>query len=103
MLKLTKFDKTDYERYPYVENFCGEIVPRLARVKMRLPDYEGLFATLVVDGNGIQVMIYNEAGEQRMVFCRELTPFPLAVFVAEHLEAPLDLEVLTKFGFEKFK
>jgi hypothetical protein len=103
MLKLKKFDATDYERYPYVEDFCGEIVPRLAQVKMRPPDYEGFFAMLVVDGNGIQVMIYNEAGEQRMVFCRELYPFPLAVFVAEHLEDPLDLEVLTRFGFEKFK
>ena len=48
-------------------------------------------------------MIYNEAGEQRMVFCRELYPFPLAVSVAEHLEEPLDPEVLIRFGFEKFK
>ena len=103
MLQLTKFDETTYERYPYVENFCGEIVPRLTRVKIRPPDYEGWFATLVVDGNGIQVMIYNKAGEQKMVFCRELYPFPLAVFVAEHLDEPLDLDVLTRFGFEKFK
>ena len=103
MLKLKKFDAIDYERYPYVENFCGEIVPRLAQVKLRPPDYEGFFATLVVDGNGIQVVIYNEAGEQRMVFCRELYPFSLAVFVAEHLEEPLDPEVLTRFGFKRFK
>ena len=103
MLKLKKFDATDYERYPYVEDFCGEIAPRLAQVKLRPPDYEGFIATLVVDGNGIQVMIYNEAGEQRMVFCRELYPFPLAVSVAEHLEEPLDPEVLIRFGFEKFK
>jgi len=103
MLELTKFDKNNYERYPYVEDFCGEIVPMLARVKMGPPDYEGWFATVVVDGNGIQVVIYNEDGEQRMVFCRELTPFPLAVLVAEHLEEPLDPEVLTRFGFKRFR
>ncbi|MGB8991897.1 MAG: hypothetical protein WCD80_07575 [Desulfobaccales bacterium] len=103
MLKLTKFDETDYIRYPCVEDLCGEIVPLFAQVKMGTPDYEGLYATLVVDGNGIQVMIYNEDGEQKMVFCRELYPFPLAVFVAEHLEEPLDTEVLTNFGFQRFK
>ncbi len=103
MLELMKFDETDYIRYPGVEDLCGEIVPRLAQVKMVTPDYEGLFATLVVDGNGILVMIYNEEGDQKMVFCRELYPFPLAVFVAEHLEEPLDPEVLTRFGFERFK
>jgi hypothetical protein len=102
-LELTEFDKTDYDRYPCVENLCGEIVPLLAQVKMAPPGYEGWLATVVVDGNGILVMIYNENGEQRMVFCRELYPFPLAVLVAEHLEEPLDPEVLTRFGFERFK
>jgi len=75
----------------------------IARVKMRTPGYEGLLATVVVDGNGIQVMIYDEEGEQNMVFSRELCPFPLAVFVAEHLEEPLDPEVLIKLGFQRFK
>ena len=103
MLKLRKFDASDYERYPYVENLGGEIVPMLAQAKMGPTDYGGRFATVVVDGNGIQVMNYNEAGEQRMVFCLELYPFPLAVFVAEHLAEPLDPKVLTRFGFEKFK
>ncbi len=102
-MELTKFDQTDYERYPCVEDLYGEIVPVLARVKMGPPDYEGWSATVIVDGNGIQVMIYNGEGEQRMVFCRELYPFPLAVLVAEHLEEPLDPQVLTKLGFEKFK
>ncbi len=102
MLKLKKFDETDYASYPRVEDLRGEIVPMLARVKMRTPGYEDLFATVVVDGNGIQVMIYNEDGEQQMFFSRELYPFPLAVFVGGHLEEPLDLEVLTKLGFERF-
>jgi len=62
-----------------------------------------LLATVVVDGNGIQVMIYDEDGEQKMVFCREIYPFPLAVFVAEHLQEPLDPEVLIKLGFERFE
>jgi hypothetical protein len=103
MLELTKFDETDFNRYPSVEVLAGTIVPMLARVKMRTPDYEGLSATVVVDGNGIQVMIYNEDGEQKMFFCRELYPFPLAVFVAEHLEEPLDPEVLIKLGFTRFE
>lgn len=103
MLKLRKFNAADYERYPYVEDLCGEIVPMLAQAKMGPTDYGGRFATVVVDGNGIQVMTYNEDGRQKMVFCRELYPFPLAVFVAEHLEEPLDPEVLAKFGFERFK
>ncbi|MGD0969983.1 MAG: hypothetical protein ABSA04_01070 [Desulfobaccales bacterium] len=103
MLKLTKFDKTDFNRYPNVEVLAGDIVPMLGQMKMRTPDYEGLSATVVVDGNGIQVMIDNEDGEQKMVFCRELNPFPLAVFVAEHLEEPLDPEVLIKLGFERFE
>jgi len=103
MLKLTKFDETDFNRYPYVEVLAGDIVPMLAQVKMRTPDYEGLAATVVVDGNGIQVMIYNADGEQQRVFSRELYPFPMAVFVAEHLEEPLDPEVLTKLGFERFE
>jgi hypothetical protein len=102
-LELRKFDEPDYSRYPYVEDLFGEIVPMLAQVKIKTPDHEGLFATLVVDGNGIQVMIYNKDGEQRMVFCRELYPFPLAIFVAEHLEEPLDPEVLTRFGFQRFQ
>ena len=103
MLKLTKFDATDFNRYPCVEELGGEIVPRIARVKMRTPGYKGLLATVVVDGNGIQVMIYDEDGEQKMVFSRELYPFPLAVFVAEHLEEPLDPKVLIKLGFQRFK
>ena len=103
MLELTKFDETDYIRYPYVEDLCGEIVPMLAQVKMAPPDYEGYFATVVVDGNGIQVMIYDKNREQRMVFCRELYPFPLAVLVAEHFAEPLDPEVLIRLGFERFK
>lgn len=103
MLALKKFDAADYNCYPCVEDLCGEIVPMLTQVKMVKPGYEGLLATLVVDGNGIQVMVYTEDGELRMVFCRELYPFPLAVFVAEHLAEPLDPEVLIRFGFEKFK
>lgn len=103
MLELKEFDKSDYYRYPYVEDFCGEITPMLARVKMAPPTYEGWVAIVVVDGNGIQVRVYNENGKPRMVFCRELYPFPLAVLVAEHLGEPLDLDVLTRFGFEKFR
>ncbi|MGO9622731.1 MAG: hypothetical protein ACLPT6_15160 [Desulfobaccales bacterium] len=102
MLKLKKFDETDFNRYPYVEELGGEIVPLLAQVEMRTPDYEGLWATVVVDGNGIQVTIYDEDGEQKMFFCRELYPFPMAVFVARHLEEPLDPQVLIKLGFERF-
>ena len=102
MVELTEFDETDYERYPRVEDLRGEIVPMLARVKMRTPGYEGLYAKLVVDGNGIHVMIYNEDGENQMVFSLELSPFPLAVFVGEHLEEPLDPEVLTRLGFVRF-
>lgn len=102
MLKLSEFEQTDYERYPFVENLFGDIVPLLAQVKMA-PPYEGWHATVVVDGNGILIMIYNENGEQRMVFCRELFPFPLAALVAEHLEIPLDPKVLTRLGFEQFK
>jgi hypothetical protein len=103
MMELKRFDETDYQSYPAVEDFCGEIVPMLAKVKMGQGDYVGRFATVVVDGNGIQVMTYNEDGNQKMVFCRELHPFPLAVFIAEHLEEPLDPEVLINFGFERFK
>ncbi len=103
MLNLKKFDKTDYANHPAVEDFCGEIVPRLVQVKVTTPDYEGMQATLVIDGNGIQVRVYNEDGEQKMFFSRELRPFPLAVFVAEHLEEPLDPAVLTRFGFERFQ
>lgn len=103
MLELKDFDEAAYRHYPYVENLCGEIVPRLARVQLVTPDFAGLSATIVVDANGIQVMIYDESGKLRSVFCRELYPFPLAVFVAEHLEEPLDPAVLTRFGFEKFK
>jgi hypothetical protein len=102
-VKLTEFDAADYIRYPCIEDLFGEIVPMLGQVKMGTPGYEGWLATVVVDGNGIQVMIYDEDREQRMVFCRELYPFPLAVLVAEHLEEPLDPAVLTKFGFERFK
>ncbi len=103
MLKLTQFDQAAFNRYPRVEELSGEIVPRLAQVKMTPPDYEGWSGTVVVDGNGIQVMIYNKDSEEKIVFCRKLNPFPLAVFVAEHLEEPLDLKVLTRFGFKGFK
>ncbi len=103
MLELSDFDASDYEHYPCVENFGGEIVPRRAQVSMRTKDYAGLPATVVVDGNGIQVLIYGEDGKQKMVFCLELNPFPLAVFVAGHLDEPLDPEVLTRLGFERFK
>jgi hypothetical protein len=103
MLQLKKFDQNDYISYPYVEDLVGEIVPMIAQVKIKTPDPEGLWATLVVDANGIQVMIYNKDGEQTRVLCRELYPFPLAVFVAEHLEEPLDPEVLVRFGFQRFK
>ncbi len=103
MLKLKKFDEDDYIRYPYVENLCDEIVPRLARVKMGSPAFEGMWATVVVDANGIQVMIYNKAGDLYVVFVRELYPFSLALFVAEHLDEPLDPGVLIGFGFERFK
>ncbi len=103
MLKLKKFDAADYEQHPYVEDLCGEISPMLIQVEMAPTDYGGRFATIVVDANGIQVMTYDEDGKQLMVFCRELYPFPLAVFVAEHLEEPLDPQVLTRFGFDQFK
>jgi hypothetical protein len=102
MLKLKKFDETDYERYPRVENLRGEIVPMLARVQMRMPGNEGWYAKVVVDGDGIHVMVYDEDGEHQMVFSRELTPFPLAVFVGENLEEPLDPQALTKLGFVRF-
>ena len=103
MLKLRKFDENDYQRYPYVEDFCNEIVPLITRVQMGRPDIVGQFATIVVDGNGIQVMTYNEDGKRVMVFVRKLYPFPLAVFVAQHLDEPLDPEVLTRFGFERIR
>ncbi len=101
MLALKKFDANDFNRYPYVETLGGDIVPRLARVKMATR--EDLLTTVVVDGNGIRIVAYDEAGIQRMIFCRELYPFPLAVFVAEHLDEPLDPDVLIRFGFERFK
>jgi hypothetical protein len=103
MLKLTQFGKTEFKRHPHVAELSGEIVPMFAQVKMAPPDYEGWFATVLVDGNGIQVIIYNKDREKKMVFCRKLHPFPLAIFVAKHLEEPLDLEVLTRFGFQGFK
>jgi len=103
MLQLAKFDENDYHRHPWVENLFGDIVPMVAHVKMAPPLYEGWSATVVVDGNGILITIYNEAGEMKMVFCRELYPFPLAVLVANHLEEPLDPEDLTRLGFERFK
>ena len=102
-LNLRKFDRTDYENHPSVEDYCGEITPRFAQVNLKLPEYEGMYAKLIIDGNGIQVLVYNNAGEETMFFCRELHPFPLAVFVAEHLEEPLDPAVLTRFGFERFR
>lgn len=101
-MELTEFDQSDYERYPCVETLFDDLVPLLAHAKM-VPPYEAWLATIVVDGNGILVTVYNEAGEERMVFCRELVPFPLAVLVAEHLEEPLDPKVLSRLGFEQFK
>jgi hypothetical protein len=103
MLKLTQFGKTEFNRYPSVAVLAGEIVPMFAQVNIAPPDYEGWFATVVVDGNGIQVVIYNKEREEKIVFLRELHPFPLAVFIAEHLEEPLNLKVLTKLGFKSFK
>jgi hypothetical protein len=104
MLKLSQFDRAAFQRYPGVEEIAGDIVPMLAQVKLAPPDYQGRSATVVVDGNGIQVMIYNKKDkEAEIIFCRKLHPFPLAVFIAEHLEEPLDLQVLTKFGFKGFK
>ncbi len=103
MLELRKFDDADYQCYPYVEDFCNEIVPLIAKVRMAQPDSAGRFATVIVDGNGIQIMTYNEDGKRRMVFLRKLYPFPLAVFVAQHLEEPLKPEVLASFGFERIK
>ncbi len=103
MLKLTQFDQAAFNRYPHVEELSGEIVPMFAQVKLAPPDYQGWFATVVVDGNGVQVRIYNKDSEEKIVFCRKLYPFPMAVFVAAHLEEPLDLKILTRFGFKGFK
>jgi hypothetical protein len=104
-LKLKNFDGTDYQHYPSVENLGGAIVPMIANVTMKMgsPENEDLSATVVVDGNGILVMIYDGNGKQRMVFCKELSPFRFAIFVAEHLEEPLEPEVLIRLGFERFK
>ncbi len=101
MVKLRKFDENDYHRHPWVENLFGDIVPMVGQAKVA--GREGWFATVVVDGNGILITMYNEAGEAGMVFCREIVPFPLAVLVAQHLEEPLDPAALTRLGFERFK
>ena len=74
-MKLTEFDQIDYERYPCVENLFGDLVPRLAQVKMA-PPYEGWLANVVVDGNGILVMIYNEEGEQTNGLLPGTLPLP---------------------------
>lgn len=103
MVKLRQFDQAAFNRYPHVEEFGGDIVPMLAQVKLAPPDYQSRSATLVVDGNGIQVRIYNKKREAEIIFCRKLQPFNLAVFIAEHLQEPLDLQVLTRFGFKGFK
>ncbi len=103
MLKLTRFGKAEFKRFPRVEELFGEIVPMFARVKMAPPCHEGWFAAVVVDGHGIQVTVYSEEGEEKTLFCRQLYPFPLAVFVAEHLEEPLHPEFLTNLGFKCFK
>ncbi len=76
MLNLKKFDKSDYANHPSVEDFCGEIVPRLVQVKMTTPDFEGTQATLVIDGNGIQVLVYSADGEQKIFLAGNSTPFP---------------------------
>ncbi len=104
MLKLTRFGKDEFKRFPRVEELSGEIVPMFAQVKMALPPWhEGWSAAVVVDGHGIQVLVYNKDNKEKMLFCRQLYPFPLAVFVAEHLEEPLKPEFLTKLGFQSFK
>ena len=103
MLKLTRFGKDEFERFPRVEVLSGEIVPMFARVKMAPPCPGDCFGAVVVDGHGIQVTVTSEEGEEKILFCRQLYPFPLAVFVAEHLEEPLDPEYLTKLGFNCFK
>jgi hypothetical protein len=104
-LKLKNFDGTDYQHYPSVENLGGAIVPMIAEVTMKMgpPENEALSTTVVVDGNGILVMIYDGNGKQRMVFCKQLSPFPFAVFVAENIKEPLEPEVLISLGFERFK
>jgi hypothetical protein len=104
MLKLTRFGKAEFERFPRVEVLSGDLIPMFAQVKMALPPWhEGWSAAVVVDGNGIQVLVFNKHKEEKWIFTRELTPFPLAVFVAEHLEEPLKPEFLTKLGFKSFK
>ncbi|MGB7912789.1 MAG: hypothetical protein WCF59_11255 [Desulfobaccales bacterium] len=103
MLKLTEFDPSDFQRWPYVEALAGTIVPMLAQVKIRPPDYRGLTATVVVDGNGIQVMIKGKTGNEKKAFSLDLYPFPLAVLVAKHLQEPLDPEVLTRLGFRRWE
>jgi hypothetical protein len=103
MLKLKEFDQSDFKRWPYVEALAGTIVPMLAQVKIKPPDYRGLSATVVVDGNGIQVMIKSKAGNEKKAFSLNLYPFPLAVLVAKHLEEPLDAAVLTKLGFRRWE
>jgi hypothetical protein len=102
MVQLHEFDQTDYERHPIVENLAGEIVPMIARPKLPGPEYADLVATLLVDGNGIQVLLYSKDGKPWKIFCKRLVPFPFAVFVARNLPDPLDPEVLRNFGFERF-
>ncbi len=101
MLKLKEFDQTDYYRNPWVENLFGDIVPMVGQAKVAAQ--EDWLATIVIDGNGILITMYNEAGQARMVFCREIIPFPLAVLVAKNLEEPLDPQNLIELGFERFK
>ena len=101
MLKLTEFEPSDFKRWPYVEALAGTIVPMLAQVEIRPPDYRGLTATVVVDGNGIQVMIKGKTGNEKKAFSLDLYPFPLAVSVAKHLQEPLDRGSLDQVGFSK--
>ncbi len=101
MLRLKEFDQNDYHRNPWVENLFGDIVPMVAQAKVAA--HEGWFATVVIDGNGILITMYDGAGEAKMVFCREIIPFPLAMLVAKNLEEPLDPQDLIDLGFERFK
>jgi hypothetical protein len=102
MVNLKEFDPTDYARHPSLENLAGEIIPMIAQPELAGPEYADLHATLLVDGNGIQVLLYDHDQKPQMIFCKKAVPFPFAVFVASNLPDPLDPEVLRNFGFERF-
>ena len=98
MLELIEFDQTDYERYPCVENLFGDLVPLLARVKMA-PPHEGWLATVVVDGNGILVMIYNEEGEQTNGLLPGTLPLPFGRSRGGAFRGATGPESLNQVGF----